>query len=170
VPDLLSTRWLRLPRGRALLRWTAVAVLLTLAAGVLLAGGETPPCPPMNGPTLNGSTTPGATTPATPATLAPEPGESAAVPSLGVPAGTVGVLVRLADPAAAVVLRPGSRVDLLPGPPAAALRDVLVLAVVAGGLFDQPGAAALLIAVPAERVPVGSDATTVTYGVVVRTG
>lgn len=98
------------------------------------------------------------------------------MPSLGVPAGAVGVLVRLADPAAATVLRPGSRVDLLPGPVGGAtLRDILVLAVVAGGLFDEPGAAALLVAVPADhipagRVPAGPDATRVTYEVIVRTG
>jgi hypothetical protein len=112
------------------------------------------------------------------------------VPSLGVPAGAVGLLVRLADPAAAAVLRPGSRVDLLPGPGGAALRDILVLAVVAGGLFDEPGAAALLVAVPADhgpadhgpadhgpaapgpagRMPAGPEATRVTYEVIVRTG
>jgi hypothetical protein len=108
------------------------------------------------------------------------------VPSLDVPAGAVGVLVRLIDPAAAAVLRPGSRVDLLPASAGgAALRDILVLAVVAGGLFDEPGAAALLVAVPTERVPTqrvptgrgpteqaptGPVATRVTYEVIVRTG
>ncbi|MGE5831257.1 MAG: hypothetical protein ACM30G_23270, partial [Micromonosporaceae bacterium] len=135
MPDPLATRWLRLPRGRALLRWTAVALLLALAAGVLLAGGsKPPPCPPE----AAAPASPGPI-PATPATPQPDGAEStAAVPALDVPKDTVGVLVRLADPAAATVLRPGSRVDLLPAPAGAALRDVLVLAVVSGGLFDQP--------------------------------
>jgi len=147
---------LRLPARRGLARWTAVALLLALAVGVLYAapdGSGAVACPERVPPTPIGAQPSGTHAPA-------------AVPPLAVPAGMTGVTVRLAEPAVAAVLRAGSRVDLTAtaGP---TLAGVLVLAVVPGVTFDEPGAAALLVALPdnqAQGRP--NDAK---YQVVVRT-
>ena len=148
---------LRLPARRGVARWAAVALLLALAAGVLYAtpepGGGAVACPDRVSLTPIGAPPSGTQA-------------SAAVPPLAIPAGMTGVTVRLAEPAVAAVLRAGSRVDLTAtaGP---TLAGVLVLAVVPGVTFDEPGAAALLVALPdnqAQGRP--NDAK---YQVVVRT-
>ncbi|MEU8375168.1 MULTISPECIES: hypothetical protein [unclassified Micromonospora] len=78
-----------------------------------------------------------------------EEGTPTAVP---LPSGFVGVPVRLAEPAALAVLRPGARVDLLvlpagrsAGAPVLLAADALVLDVVGAGAGD--GSSALYLAV-----------------------
>lgn len=151
---------LRLPARRGVARWAAVALLLALAAGVLYAtpepGGGAVACPDRVSLTPIGAPPSGTQA-------------SAAVPPLAIPAGMTGVTVRLAEPAVAAVLRAGSRVDLtvVATTMAPTLAGVLVLAVVPGVAFDEPGAAALLVALPDNQAQVRpNDAE---YQVVVRT-
>ncbi|MFI5833901.1 flagellar biosynthesis protein FlgA [Micromonospora sp. NPDC051300] len=135
---LRPVRWRGLPRRRTLLRVTLVAVLLGLAAAVL----QTPAgCPPGSSLTTTGSTT------------APS-ARSGGTPEL--PAGTVGVPIRLAEPAALAVLRPGARVDLLvvpaggsPDPSLLAPRALVLDVVGATGAVD--GSSALYLALPPEQ-------------------
>jgi hypothetical protein len=106
-------RWHRPTRG-TLLRLAAVAVLLVTAAAV----SWSPPrsCadpragvaadPPRS---ANATATPPRGTP--PGAAAPGSGPDAT--AVAVPAGSVGVPIRLADPAALGLVRPGNRVDLL---------------------------------------------------------
>ncbi|QLQ39157.1 flagellar biosynthesis protein FlgA [Micromonospora robiginosa] len=134
---LRPVRWRGLPRRRTLVRVTLVAVLLGLAAAVL----HTPAgCPP-GSPSATGTTT----------TPSARPGGTAELP-----AGAVGVPIRLAEPAALAVLRPGARVDLLVVPaggssdPSLLAPRALVLDVVgAGGAVD--GSSALYLALPPEQ-------------------
>ncbi|MFI7068682.1 flagellar biosynthesis protein FlgA [Micromonospora sediminicola] len=134
---LRPVRWRGLPRRRTLLRVTAVAVLLGLAAAVFQTPAGCPPGPaPAAGPTAGAGMTPSGA-----ATL---------------PAGAVGVPVRLAEPAALAVLRPGARVDLLVVPaggsaePTVVAPRALVLDVVgAAGAVD--GTSALYLALPPEQ-------------------
>ncbi|TNH31377.1 flagellar biosynthesis protein FlgA [Micromonospora orduensis] len=162
-PD--STRALRplrrpaLPGGRTLLRFGLVAALLGLAAAVL----NTPTgCPPSAGstpfPTSAGpDRAPAATdgqlpVPGTDPTEAGDgTGPSSSPRPLPLPSGSVGVPVRLAEPAALAVVRPGARVDLLAAPPGGAGAEAtllaagaLVLDVLGGGATD--GSSALYLA------------------------
>ena len=76
---------------------------------------------------------------------------------LPLPSGAVGVPVRLAEPAALAVVRPGSRVDLLAAPPGGAdtseatllAPGALVLDVLGAGATD--GSAALYLALRPEQ-------------------
>ncbi len=102
-PDRLAPpRW-RAPRRGSLLRAALVAALLALAAGTALtsggsgAGARAVDCQRRQAPT---------------GTPSPDPRRP-----LPVPAGQVGVPVRLADPAVTAMIRPGDRVDLLAGAP-----------------------------------------------------
>ncbi|SBT68920.1 hypothetical protein GA0070622_6035 [Micromonospora sediminicola] len=134
---LRPVRWRGLPRRRTLLRVTAVAVLLGLAAAVFQTPAGCPPgAEPAAGPTAGAGTPP------------------SGAPAL--PAGAVGVPVRLAEPAALAVLRPGARVDLLVVPaggsaePTVVAPRALVLEVVgAAGAVD--GTSALYLALPPEQ-------------------
>ncbi|MFI7211062.1 flagellar biosynthesis protein FlgA [Micromonospora maritima] len=132
---LRPVRWRGLPRRRTLLRVTAVAVLLGLAAAVFQTPGG---CP--SGPARVAAPTTG-----TP---------PAAAPTL--PAGAVGVPVRLAEPAALAVLRPGVRVDLLVVPaggsadPTVIAPRALVIDVV-GAVGAVEGSSALYLALPPEQ-------------------
>ncbi len=158
--SLRPVRWRGLPRGGSLLRVALVAMLLGLAAAVLPAPAG---CPP-------------GATPArpTPATASPPPDGGRPGGALPLPGGSVGVPVRLAEPAALAVLHPGARVDLLVTPAGAAAGDAtllapraLVLDVVGAGAVD--GSAALYLALRPEQaqravgVPEGSR-----FAVVVR--
>lgn len=116
-------RWQRPTRG-TMLRLISVAVLLVTAAVVLWVRPVT--CAPLSA-TPEGSTAPSGRPSASP----PGPGrdaggdadsDSGADPGQGVnpgpaaeaiPPGNVGVPIRLADPTALAVVRPGNRVDLL---------------------------------------------------------
>ncbi|WP_231934876.1 flagellar biosynthesis protein FlgA [Micromonospora viridifaciens] len=158
--SLRPVYWRGLPRGATLLRVTLVAALLGLAAAVL----HTPAgCPPGAAPSH----------PAPPASPAPS-GEARPSGALPLPGGSVGVPVRLAEPAALAVLHPGARVDLLVVPAGGAAGEAtllasraLVLDVVGAGAVD--GSSALYLALRPEQaqravgVPEGSR-----FAVVVR--
>ncbi|MFG3578580.1 flagellar biosynthesis protein FlgA [Micromonospora chersina] len=170
--SLRPVRWRGLPRGRTLFRVVLVAVLLGLAAAVL----KTPEgCPP--GGTAAALTAPAGGAPAggAPAAGGGAPGggvqaggggpsgggvqtggdrRAAALP---LPAGAVGVPIRLAEPAALAVLRPGARVDLLVVPAGRATGAATLLApralvldvVGAAGAVD--GSSALYLALRPEQ-------------------
>ena len=133
-------RWRRPGRGTTL-RLIAVAVLLFTASAVLWL--EPTGCAPSTAQQDSGT--------------APEP--SSAPPSdpstvtRPIPPGSVGVPVRLADPTALTVVRPGNRVDLLrldgdQGRTTAVANAVLVLEVTGA---DDPATGGLLLALgPAE--------------------
>lgn len=134
---LRPVRWRGLPRRRALVRVTLVAVLLGLAAAVLQTPAGCPPGPPPVG-----------------APTTPDPARPTGSPTL--PAGAVGVPIRLAEPAALAVLRPGARVDLLvvpaggsPDPSLLAPRALVLDVVGATGAVD--GSSALYLALPPEQ-------------------
>ncbi|GGN56447.1 hypothetical protein GCM10010112_08310 [Actinoplanes lobatus] len=93
-------RWRRPSRGM-LLRLATATVLLITAAAVLWI--EPSGCVPT-------AATPRSSSSATGEPSATASGQSAARP---IPPGSVGVPVRLADPTALTVVRPGNRVDLL---------------------------------------------------------
>ena len=99
--DLRPARW---PphwlRRATMLRLAAVGALLAVAAAILWSAEPVSPCAPV-----------------TASTDGPSPSASPSA-TLALPAGTVGVPVRLADPAALTAVRPGARVDLLAVPPA----------------------------------------------------
>ncbi|MET8832649.1 flagellar biosynthesis protein FlgA [Micromonospora sp. NPDC004540] len=140
---LRPARWRGLPRGRTLLRVTLVAVLLGLAAAVLRTPGG---CPPGTTPAV-------APTPA----VTPTAGGDRPSGALPLPAGAVGVPIRLAEPAALAVLRPGARVDLLVVPAGGAAGSATLLApralvldvVGAAGAVD--GSSALYLALRPEQ-------------------
>lgn len=83
---------------------------------------------------------------------------------LAAPPGTVGVPVRLADPAALALVRPGDRVDLLVAgrPPGVHATDALVLAVA----LDEGG---LLLALgPAQARKTATAPPTTAFTIIVR--
>ncbi|MFU8870789.1 flagellar biosynthesis protein FlgA [Micromonospora sp. SL4-19] len=140
--SLRPARWRGVPRGGTLLRVVLVAMLLGLAAAVLQAPTG---CPPGSAP-------------AGPAPTASPPPQGDGDPSgaLPLPSGSVGVPVRLAEPAALAVLRPGARVDLLVIPAGGAAGEAtllapraLVLDVVGAGAAD--GSSALYLALRPEQ-------------------
>ncbi|SIR17928.1 flagellar biosynthesis protein FlgA [Micromonospora avicenniae] len=151
----------RLPRRGTLLRAALVAGLLGLAAVVLHTPSGCPPTSVPAGPAAR----PGPATGGVPATTAApgpattaERGPSTATTDphrsgerLPLPAGSVGVPVRLAEPAALAVVRPGARVDLLAAPAGSRSGEAsllassaLVLDVMGAGAMD--GSAALYLA------------------------
>ncbi|MEV1329120.1 flagellar biosynthesis protein FlgA [Micromonospora costi] len=172
----------RLPRNSTLLRAALVAILLGLAAAVLHTPAGCPPppggAPAVTSPSGARSETSGETGDATTSQgPAAGPTGSAATAATGrdaemsagrgtgsppsggplpLPAGSVGVPVRLAEPAALSVVRPGARVDLLAAPPAGRSGEAnllasraLVLDVVGAGATD--GSAALYLALRPEQ-------------------
>ncbi|RGC68109.1 hypothetical protein C5N14_15375 [Micromonospora sp. MW-13] len=145
--SLRPVRRPRFPGRSTLLRAALVAALLGLAVAVL----QTPsgcPSPP------GGSGSPGPAS--SPSTGGPPPGPGAPPSALPLPDGAVGVPVRLAEPAALAVVRPGARVDLLavPADGRAGEADLLasralVLDVVGAGAAD--GSSALYLALRPEQ-------------------
>ncbi|MFG3297397.1 flagellar biosynthesis protein FlgA [Micromonospora chersina] len=153
--SLRPVRWRGLPRGRTLLRVVLVAMLLGLAAAVL----KTPAgCRPGGSPA--GAPTPTGGAPAVGATAAgggaPGDGVQAGggapgggvqaggdrrAAALPLPAGAVGVPIRLAEPAALAVLRPGARVDLLVVPAGGATGAAATLLAPRALVLDVVGAA-----------------------------
>ncbi|MFJ8582734.1 flagellar biosynthesis protein FlgA [Micromonospora sp. NPDC093277] len=155
-------RWRGLPRGGTLLRAALVAALLGLAAAVLQPSAG---CPPPGAAPVQ---------PAPAATSSP-PADGRPSNALPLPSGAVGVPVRLAEPAALAVLRPGARVDLLVAPAGGAAGEAtllasraLVLDVVGAGAVD--GSSALYLALRPEQaqrtvgVPEGSRFAVVVRG------
>ncbi|MCI4064144.1 flagellar biosynthesis protein FlgA [Micromonospora sp. R77] len=182
--SLRPVRWRGLPRGGTLLRVALVAALLGLAAAVLESPGECRPeaTPGTSGaaPAAPGDRAGGNRAPATArdpvdgdrAPAGADGGRTGTGGALPLPIGSVGVPVRLAEPAALAVLRPGSRVDLLVVPEASAgptllASRALVLDVVGADPVDGPSA--LYLALPPEQarhaigMPAGSR-----FAVVVR--
>ncbi|MEU1835773.1 flagellar biosynthesis protein FlgA [Micromonospora chersina] len=170
--SLRPVRWRGLPRGRTLLRVALVAVLLGLAAAVL----QTPEgCPP--GGTAAAPTAPAGGAPAggAPATGGGAPGDGVQAggggppgggaqaggdrraAALPLPTGAVGVPIRLAEPAALAVLRPGARVDLLVVPAGRATGAATLLAAralvldVVGAAGAVDGSSALYLALRPEQ-------------------
>ena len=127
-------RWHRPARGM-LLRLTVVAILLGTAA--LVSWSPPRSCAPASY--------------TVPAAASPTPSSSA--DGQAVPAGSVGVPVRLADPAALALVRTGNRVDLLrldnaDGSTTPVAESALVLKVTGS---DDPATGGLLLALkPAE--------------------
>ena len=132
-------RWRR-PGRVTLMRLTAVALLLATAAAV----SWSPPgscVAPGGAPTVSASRSG--------VDAAPRGSvQPAAAPSGGVPPGSVGVPIRLADPTALSLVRPGNRVDLLRpddrGGRAAAVADAALVLEVTGA--DDPTTGGLLLA------------------------
>jgi hypothetical protein len=132
-PRLDPVRWRRPSRG-TLLRLAAVAVLLGTAAVISWSGS--PPAKTCVSPPV------------------PSASASAGAPrkAPAVPAGSVGVPVRLAEPTALTLVHPGDRIDLLSveegGGPVAVAAAALVLGVTGA---DDPTTGGLLVALnPAE--------------------
>ncbi|PWR04881.1 flagellar biosynthesis protein FlgA [Micromonospora acroterricola] len=134
---LRPLRRLALPGGRTLLRAGLVAALLGLAAAVL----HTPTgCPPATraspspdplgaaGPTDSADGQPTGTEPIDGPSTGTRATTDARSGPLPLPTGAVGVPVRLAEPAALAVVRPGFRVDLLAAPPGGAGAEATLLA------------------------------------------
>ncbi|MFB6395188.1 flagellar biosynthesis protein FlgA [Polymorphospora lycopeni] len=162
---LTPVRWPGRPRPATVLRAALVAVLLALAAAVLTARADpdrTAACGP-----------PIAADPTGPPSGGSFPAPDAPPGRLAVPAGSVGVPVRPAEPAALAVVRPGSRIDLLALPAGAGAQPApeplrlatgaLVLDVVA-----VDGATALYLALTPDQAnrTLGMPETT-RFGVVV---
>ncbi|MFF5174262.1 flagellar biosynthesis protein FlgA [Micromonospora sp. NPDC000089] len=138
---LRPVRWPRRPSGGTLLRAGLVAALLGLAVLILDAPPGCPGPDPRSsvGAGSNPTTAPGpASRTGPPRDVAPTTGggpgaESAAggaarSAALPLPAGAVGLPVRLAEPAALAVLRPGARVDLLVVPAGRTAAEATLLA------------------------------------------
>lgn len=158
--SLRPVRWRGLPRGRTLLRVVLVAMLLGLAAAVLKTpAGCRPGGSPAGAPTPTGGA-PAAGAPAAgggapgdgvqagggaPGDRAPGGGVQAGgdrrAAALPLPAGAVGVPIRLAEPAALAVLRPGARVDLLVVPAGGATGAAATLLAPRALVLDVVGAA-----------------------------
>ncbi|WP_326562441.1 flagellar biosynthesis protein FlgA [Micromonospora sp. NBC_01796] len=176
-PSLAPSRWPTLPRRGTALRLALAALLLTLAAGVVYAREPQPSCPEAAAtgpdaapPDLSGSSPAGPRppgdprspsdprSPADPGTpdgpRSPDDPRSPAGAALPLPAGTVGVPIRLAEPAALAVVRPGTRVDLLAtgaggrstGPALVAARALVLGVLTADPTMDGP--TALYLALP----------------------
>lgn len=159
-----------LPRRATLLKTALVAALLATAAGILWlpetegpatgtsssrspgsSGSSGPlgqPVRPEDGVASGGTSTSDVAQPASGATVPPGAGRPPATPALtpALPAGTVGVPVRMADPAVLAVVRSGARVDLMlvpaagNAPPTMLAGAALVLDVVHPDPVDGSGA------------------------------
>jgi hypothetical protein len=157
-------RWHRPGRG-ALLRLTAVAALLITAALITWSGPATCSTPPerADGPApatdrASADAGSGRTPPATTAGARSVDGKAGSVRA-AVPAGTVGVPVRLAEPTALKLVRPGDHVDLLrAGHDSTAVAAAALVLSVTGA--DDPMTGGLLLAMtPAEASAAVTDQT-----------
>lgn len=148
-PTLRPSYWPGFPRRGTVLRTASAAVLLVLAAAVLYAHEPTASCP-----------SPAAAS-ATPITAAGS-GAPRSQPTL--PAGFVGMPVRVAEPAALAVVKPGARVDLLAsetdGKPRLLASEALVLDVVPDTLADGHHALYLALRPDQARAAAGMPETT----------
>jgi hypothetical protein len=182
-PRLDPVRWAR-PGNGTLIRLAAVAVLL--GAGATVAWSRTPGCVPPDHPrasttvrtTAAGSPGDGLapagspTADAGPAGAGPI-GDRSAAPRPVLPAGTVGVPVRLAEPAALALVRAGDRVDLLSvdtaGGQATPVAEAAVVLAVSG--TEDPTAGGLLLALrPAEARRAVGAAERTRFAVLIRPG
>lgn len=155
-------RWQRPSRG-ALFRLAAVAALLITAALITWSGPATcsaPPEPAAGPAATTDHVTPGTKTgrpaPTSAVSAQPDDGKTGSGRA-AVPAGTVGVPVRLAEPTALKLVRPGDHVDLLrAGPDSTAVAAAALVLSVTGA--DDPTTGGLLLALtPAEAAKAVSD-------------
>jgi len=131
-PPLSRPWWSWGPRAATLWRGLVIAALLATAAAVLYAeDGPTGPCPAAHPTPAGGSPT--------------------------LPTGTVGLPIRLAEPAALSVLRPGDRVDLLALPGHTADSDHI------GEVDARPPASPVTIATAALVLAVSEAADSALY-------
>jgi hypothetical protein len=146
-------RWRRPGRG-LLIRLVAVATLLATAAAVSWSPSQSCGVP------TTGRVVSSAPATRPPATTASSSDQTRAAP--GVPDGSVGVPIRLADPTALSLIRPGNRVDLLRlgdpgGQPTAVAADALVLRVTGA---DDPASGGLLLALTPQQAQQAVTTTT----------
>ena len=174
----------RRPGRSILLRLTTVAVLLGAAATVTWSGPATckPPADVPASQLRDATNASSATASPTPARTIDEP--PPAVPERGTPtgieasaqtaqppapppAGTVGVPIRLAEPAALRLVRAGDRVDVFRAGDGAKpiATDALVLAVTG---VDDPLTGGLLLALPPAAAKETVEPTQAGYAVVIR--
>jgi len=149
-------RWRRPGRG-SLIRLASITALLVTAVLILWSGPETcaPPPTPAAGSTAARSAAAASQNASAHGqdSALPKPVDSGGSSRATVPAGTVGVAVRLAEPTALALIHPGDRVDLLRvgddiHEPSAVAAAALVLSVTGA---DDPTTGGLLVALtPAE--------------------
>ncbi|BBH64859.1 hypothetical protein ACTI_15440 [Actinoplanes sp. OR16] len=146
-------RWGRPGRG-SLVRMIVAAVLLLTSAAALWYQPA--------------ARTPAAPGPASPAAPAPS-GPVAEPDAAGIPPGKVGVPVRLADPTALTLVRPGQRVDLLrPGDRGTPVASAaLVLEVTGAG---DPAAGGLLLALSPEEAELAVAISDQGFAILIRPG
>ena len=141
-PRLDPVRWRR-PGAGLLIRLAVVAALLSLAALVAWSGPSGSGQPKSRAPCL-----------AAPApsvgSSAPPPPPTVADSLPAVPAGSVGVPVRLAEPTALALVQPGDRVDLIRVEDAGHGTTPVAAAALVLGVTgpDDPAAGGLLVALP----------------------
>jgi hypothetical protein len=160
-------RWRRPGRG-TLLRLVAVAALLATAAAVSWSPPQSCDVPATGG--VVSSAPPAHTTGPPSATPASNTGQVPAAPA--VPEGSVGVPIRLADPTALALVRPGNRVDLLRidapgGRPTAVAAAALVLRVTGA---DDPTTGGLLLALTPQEAQQAVTPTREGFAIVIRPG
>ncbi|WP_194823587.1 flagellar biosynthesis protein FlgA [Micromonospora sp. S-DT3-3-22] len=150
--SLRPFRWPRRPGGATLLRAILVAVLLGLAVIVLDAGRPAPTTSHRRTAADEVAVPHGQDGGRSAPANRDRAADGDARAALPLPSGFVGVPVRLAEPAALAVLRPGARVDLLvlpagrnAGETVLLAADALVLDVVGRDAVD--GSSALYLAV-----------------------
>jgi hypothetical protein len=175
-------RWRRPGRG-TLLRLAAVAALLATAAAVLwsppkqscVTGAAVTPM--VSGATGNPSTA-GAKGGAGAAQASSDGNSGGAAPTTdggagpAVPEGSVGVPIRLADPTALGLVRPGNRVDLLRiddagGRPTSVAGSALVLRVTG---VDDPATGGLLLALTPQEAGQAVVSSRQGFAIVIRPG
>ena len=158
----------RPPSRGTLLRLGAITILLATAAVLIWSGPEAAPC-----------ATPAASKTIPPsAGASPAPGRTVSGGSSdpsdgrpGIPDGTVGVPVRLADPTALALVHPGNRVDLLrvdaEGDSTPVASAALVLDVTGA---DDPTTGGLLLALGADQAAKAVAAPGRGFAILIRPG
>ncbi|MFI1991283.1 hypothetical protein [Actinoplanes sp. NPDC020271] len=159
-------RW-RAPGRGALLRLAVIAVLLAVAAGVIRLRPAATPCTTSAAPATSTSTS-GIGTARASGTASAAPQESG---NPSIPAGTVGVPVRLADPTALALVHPGNVVDLLrlgeAGESSPIASSALVLDVTGA---DDPATGGLLLALDPEQAGRAVGGSSHGFAILIRPG
>lgn len=166
-------RWRRPGRG-TLLRLAAVAALLATAAAVLWSPPNEPCGTGAASPTISGVPTPvgSASRGTNPSGGAYGPPSAGAGAGPGIPAGSVGVPIRLADPTALGLVRAGNRVDLLriddtTGRPIPVAGSALVLQVTG---VNDPATGGLLVALTPQEASQAVVSSRQGFAIVIRPG
>ena len=169
-------RWRRPGRG-TLLRLLAVAALLATAAAVLWSQPQS--CGSSTATVVSPTPSHGAAARAGNGLAAPTVSDASAAAAMSdgsagpaVPDGSVGVPIRLADPTALTLVRPGNRVDLLRindagGQPTAVADRALVLRVTGA---DDPATGGLLLALSPQEAGQAVATSRQGFAIVIRPG